>query len=166
VSSVPAAAFFTCLISLCESPTLSPHSVLAELWDVAYRSNRTLFWCLASSCNGDVRTWPISTDTSRIYFLPSTMSAEIPFTAPERMRCTSALYYLTSLSFAMYLSMFRGQFACVFKGKDCRYVVYDLPKYTLLRARKQISHSLDKGRVSEMNTALIFRPFVLRLFLL
>jgi len=64
------------------------------------------------------------------------MRAEIPVTAVERMRCPSALYYLTPLSFAMYLSMFRGTFASIFKGKGCRYVLYDLPKYTLSRARK------------------------------
>ena len=118
MNSVSAAAFFTCLISLCESPSLSPHSVLAEVWDVVYRPNRTVLWCLLSSWNCDVRMWPISTDTSRIYFLPSTTRAEVPVTALERMRCTSALYYLTPVSFAMYLSMFPGPFASIFKGKD------------------------------------------------
>lgn len=166
MNSIPAAAFFTCLISLWESLSLSPHSVLAELCDAAYRPNRSIFWCLASSYNGDIRMWPISTNISWIYFFPSTMRAEIPVSAPERMHCNSALYYLTPLSFAMYLSMFRGSFVSIFKGEDCRYVTYDLLEYTLSGARKQISHSPDKGHVSEIHTALVFLPFVLRLLLL
>jgi hypothetical protein len=37
---------------------------------------------------------------------------------------------------------------------------------TRCRARKQTSHSPDKGHVFEMHTALVFLPFVLRLLLL
>ena len=83
---------------------------------------------------------------------------------PEHLRCTSVLYYLAPLTFVMYFSMFLGPSASILKGKTCRYVIYDLPKYTLSHARKQISHSLDKGRVSEIHTTLVFLPFVLRLF--
>ena len=120
--------------------------------------NKQYFGVLPPAGTVTSKCGPSQHDTSRIYFLPSTMCADVPVIAPERMRCSSALYYLTPLTFAMYLSTFRWPFASILKGERLQVRGIWLTKVHVVTRQKTNFTSLDKSRVSEIHTALFYCP--------
>jgi hypothetical protein len=107
------------------NPLRCHHTVLLSC-GVACRPNQTLFRCLASSWNGDIRMWPSSTWHFEVTFLNiHDVCWNSGYRSSMQALCLGFILLYTII-ICVYLSMFRGLFTSIFKVKDCRYVVHDL----------------------------------------